>query len=445
MDVANFADSEGIYAWLLDYVNVERGQATVFKLDRMRALAEALGSPERSYPTVHVAGSKGKGSVSTMLARIFEADGLRPGLYTSPHLLRWKERVSLAGSEMPEAPLVEAARRVRQLVEGKKASDFPGDELPTYFELSTLVAFEAFRLAACDIAVIETGLGGRLDSTNIVEPEASVITALELEHTEWLGDSLEKIAFEKAGIIKPGKPVIVAPQRPEAMAVVEKVARERGSELIATEATSRIEEWRIDRRGTTARISFREGKAWGSVHEFRTPLVGEVQARNMAEAIVAATRVRPSLDPEIVRKGLAAVRLPARFEIVSEEPPVVLDGAHTPDSVTLALDSFARLFPGPKLLLFACAIDKHHGEMARILAPGFDEIVVTTPGTFKKSDPSAVHASFLAVDSGARLIQEPREAFVACLELARRKGLSILVTGSFYLCAEAAQVLGRSY
>ena len=441
MNAIPFDGSEAVYKWLLEYVNVEKGQATVFKLDRMRSLALALGSPELRYRTIHIAGSKGKGSVSTMLARILMEAGHRVGLYTSPHLLRWKERISLAGEEIDEALIVEAATRLRPLVLGKKAEEFPGNELPTYFELSTLVAFEAFRLAGCDIAVIETGLGGRLDSTNIIASELSLITRLELEHTEWLGDTIEKIAFEKAGIIKAGKPVCVAAQAPEAMAVIEEAAAGCGSRLLEVDKLVKIEEMAIDRGGTRARFSFAEGWPWPGNHEFRTPLVGEVQARNMAQAIIAAALVEGRLDPKAAARGLEGSRLPARFELVSERPPIVLDGAHTPASVSLALESFERLFPGPKILLFACAIDKRHAEMAGILAGHFSDIVVTRPGTFKQSAPRAVHESFAKVEPRARLVEDTREAFDLCREMARREGKALLVTGSFYLCAEAAKAL----
>jgi len=439
MDHARFSDSEEVYTWLLDFVNVERGQATVFKLDRMRELADALGASERAYRTIHVAGSKGKGSVSTMIAKILGASGHRTGLYTSPHLLQWKERIALAEGEIEEAETAKAADSVRALVEGKSARDFPGYELPTYFELSTLIAFETFRLAGCDIAVIETGLGGRLDSTNIVEPEASVITPLELEHTEWLGDTIDKIAFEKGGIVKAGKPVCVAPQVPEAMAVLERIAADRGSRLFDVGKLARVEGCEIGRRGTRATLSFAEGRPWAGSREFATPLVGEIQARNMAQAIVAAALVEERLDPTAVAAGLSSSGLPARFELASEDPVVVLDGAHTPASLSLAVESFERLFPGPKLLLFACAIDKRHGELARVVGRRFDGIVVTTPGSFKKSDPDAVLASFSAVDPSCRLVPDPVRAFDECLERARSMGAALLVTGSFYLCAEVSR------
>ena len=224
-----FADLEGLYSRLLGYVNVERGQKAELKLDLMRELCSALGDPQSSCPSIHVAGSKGKGSVSIMAARILEAAGFRVGLYSSPHFLSWKERMSLAGDEMPDEIILEAAEKVFSAV-GRLPSRGSGglDAEPTYFELTTLIAFCAFRAAGCDRMVLETGLGGRLDSTNVVDPAASVITRIELEHTEWLGDSIEKIAAEKAGIVKPGRPCFTGEPRPEALAAIAAAAADRG-------------------------------------------------------------------------------------------------------------------------------------------------------------------------------------------------------------------------
>ncbi len=430
----------------MNFVNVEKGQKTEFKLDRMRSLAAALGNPEARYPTIHVAGSKGKGSVSTMIARILEATGRRVGLYTSPHLIRWKERISLAGDEMPESVLLAAMEAVEPLVAGKNAADFVGGELPTYFELSTLLGFEAFWRAGCDAAVIETGLGGRLDSTNIIPSQASVITPIELEHTEWLGDTLAKIAYEKAGIIKPGRPCYIARQAPEARAVFERVCGERASPLYELEQLVTIETVEVTRRGTEARLRFLEKKPFTEALVVRTPLIGAVQAENMALALLSAAELAPELAPEAAQAGLARAQLPARFEILPREPPVVLDGAHTPASARLCLASFEQLFPGPKFLLFACAADKHHEELAAILAPAFTDIIVTRPGNFKQSDPEAVYRSFAAhhaqgIKAETRLITDTAEAIRRAHEEAAGKGIPLLITGSFYLCAEAAALL----
>lgn len=437
MDNGVLVDSDAIYQRLLGYVNVEKGQKTEFKLDRMEDLASRLGHPERSWKCVHVAGSKGKGSISTMIARILAADGHRTGLYTSPHILRWKERLTLAGEELPEEILLEAYARLRPLIEGRSAADFKGGEFPTYFELTTLLAFEAFRLRGCDRAVIETGLGGRLDSTNIVDPELSVITPLELEHTEFLGDNLGAIAFEKAGIIKPGKPVYVSKQAPEALEVLQEVALRRGSALHSIPALARIGPVSVTREGTEAELLFPAGWPWEGPRSFRVPLIGGIQAENMALAIVAAAAIEPGLKPETAAAGLATAFLPARFQILPGEPPLVIDGAHTPTSVALTLATFRDLFPGPAHLVFACASDKHHEEMARILGPHFAKVTITRPGSFKASDPEIVYASFKEHSASIELEAQTRSALLTARERAREAGLPLLVTGSFYLCAEA--------
>lgn len=439
-----FTGSDEVFQYLLGFVNVEKGQKTEFKLDRMRELSESLGSPERAYPCIHVAGSKGKGSVSIMTARILEAAGRTCGLYTSPHLLRWKERISLAGSEMDEDLILRAMEEVFPLVDGLPPEAFHGAELPTYFELTTLVSFLAFRLGACDAAVIETGLGGRLDSTNIVDSAASVITPIELEHTEWLGDSLGKIAFEKAGIIKPGKPCFLASQPAEAMEVFVATCKERGSPLFPVGEAAKVELLGLDLSGTEARIAIEGGGPLARPSVYRSPMVASVQAENMALAILAARVLEPGLEPETARRGLARASLPARFQILGTEPPVVLDGAHTPNSIRLCLESFDRLFPGPADLLFACAHDKHHAQMAAILEGRFREVTVTRPGLFKPSEPEAVARSFGLGEGRCRLIEDTAEALAHARSQAAAGGRALLVAGSFYLCSEAALAWGST-
>jgi dihydrofolate synthase/folylpolyglutamate synthase len=438
-----FADSDELYTFLLGFVNVERGQKTVFKLDRMRYLCESLGDPQGAYRTIHVAGSKGKGSVSAMIARALQASGRRVGLYTSPHLLRWKERMSLAGDEMPEEIVLAAAAEVLPLMEGKGPTDFPGGELPTYFELTTLIAFCAFRLAGCDSAVVETGLGGRLDSTNVLPSEASVITPIELEHTEWLGDTIPLIAAEKAGIVKPGKPCFLSRQRDEAREVFARTCADRGSPLREAPVLARAGEVSIGPGGTTARISFAPSSPMGARFPggigARTPMIGAIQAENMALALLAAGETEASLGPEEAARGLARAFLPARFQILSRAPPVILDGAHTPASIGLALESLETLFPGPKALLFACAEDKRHKEMAAALAPKFERITLTRPGAFKRGDLAALASSFVEAGASFRATEDHVEAIARAREEAAALGLPLLVTGSFYLCSAFAE------
>jgi dihydrofolate synthase/folylpolyglutamate synthase len=441
-----FAGTDELYSFLLGFVNIEKGQKTVFKLDRMRALCERLGDPQSAYRSIHVAGSKGKGSVSVMIARALEASGRRVGLYTSPHLLRWKERLSLAGDEMPEDLILAAAAEVLPLVEGKGPSDFPGGELPTYFELTTLIAFCAFRRAGCDRAVIETGLGGRLDSTNVIDSCASVITPIEFEHDEWLGDTIELIAAEKAGIIKPGKPCYLSRQLPEAREVFARACTEKGSSLREAPSLARASEVSIGAAGTGAVISFTSDSPLADRFplgiEARTPMIGAIQAENMTLALLAAAETEENLNAEAAALGLAKAFLPARFQVLSMNPPVVLDGAHTPNSVRLALESFKSLFPGPSALLFACAEDKKHGAMASLLGPEFDRITLTRPGTFKKWDLAALASSFADTGAPFRATEDHVEAIARARDEAAALDLPLLVTGSFYLCSEFARLFG---
>lgn len=445
---SRFANTDELYSFLLGFVNVEKGQATELKLDRMRALCAALGDPQLSYRSIHVAGSKGKGSVSAMAARVLEASGERVGLYTSPHLLKWKERISLAGDEMPEEALLAAAEEVLPLVDGKSPSDFPGGESPTYFELSTLIAFCAFRLVGCEWAVIETGLGGRLDSTNVVSPAATVITPIELEHTEWLGDTIPLIAAEKAGIIKPLVPCYVSRQRPEAAEVFARTCAQRAAPLREAPKLVSLSEVSIGRGGTRAKLGFAPGSPLASRFpgglELRSPMIGAIQAENMALALLAAAETQGGVDEEAARAGLAKAALPARFQLLREEPPLVIDGAHTPDSVKTALDSFEALFPGPKALLFACAADKKSGPMAAELAPKFDRITLTKPGSFKPGDLPALEASFREAGAAFRSIEDYLRAIDEALAEAERLRLPLLVTGSFYLCSEVAKRVAAS-
>jgi dihydrofolate synthase/folylpolyglutamate synthase len=443
MGSGKFDSSEDIYDFLSGYINVEKGQATVFKLDRMRALASALGNPQRGRLCIHVAGSKGKGSVSTMCARILAETGLKVGIYTSPHILRWKERIALADREMPEAVLIAAAQEILPLVEGLGPDSFPGGELPTFFELSTLIAFCAFRSSACEAQVIEVGLGGRLDSTNIVDPDVSVITTIELEHTQFLGNSLAKIAFEKAGIMKPGKPVCVSGQNPEAMAVFDKRAGELNCPVFKLGTHAQALDTRVDIAGTSCRIDCPPSSTSALKNilppgglSVATGIIGEIQGQNMALAALACATALPRLEARAITGGLKRAGIPARFELVAHQPPIILDGAHTPESIHLCLETVKNLFPGPRVLLFACAQDKRHREMAAQLAPHFDTIIVTKPGSFKVSDPESVHRSFLDSGYPAHLLEDTQAAIRGAVDAAKERGAMVLVAGSFYLCAE---------
>ncbi|HAE22023.1 MAG TPA: hypothetical protein DCG47_06845 [Spirochaetaceae bacterium] len=437
-----FANEDEVYAFLNRFLNFERAIVpTAYRLDRMEALKALYGKPDEAYAIAHVAGSKGKGSTATMLAAILE-DGKAPvGLYTSPHLLHFTERIAVNRIPIATDLLLAAAEELRAGMEGKAPEDFPGGETPTYFELLTMLGFLCFKRAGCSRAVIEVGLGGRLDSTNVVKPIACLITPIELEHTELLGDTIAKIASEKAGIIKPGVPVYTSAQREDALAVIRDTAKRLSAPLRILDEETRINELRITEAGTAFSLSFKDDTLYNGKLELSTPLIGEVQARNAALAALAALDL--GLSPERVREGIARARLRARFEVMQGDPVVVLDGAHTPDSAAACARDFMTIFKGGGVLLFGCAKDKDPGAMALALRDVADSLIVTKPGSFKESEPAQIAEAFEKQGYRVCIVEDTVKAILLALETARQAGKPLLVTGSFYLCAEAARLLAE--
>jgi dihydrofolate synthase/folylpolyglutamate synthase len=452
-----------------------------FRLDRMEVLAERAGSPERCAPVIHVAGSKGKGSVTSMITAVLAEAGLRPGRYTSPHVRDWRERIALGDTFFDEEVYIGAGQELRSIADsvmsGGHALFDPrtadgGD--PTFFELMTLYFFLCCRRASCGVMVIETGMGGRLDATNIVDPLVGVITLIEKEHTEYLGDTIAKIAGEKAGIIKPGRPVVVAEQEAEALAVFKKAAAERGSRLLYFPDVAEVSGVRVSPQGTEFilrdRTAARNGGADGggmadaaanglpAAHanadthaaagldkgvQLSLPVPGAVQAGNAGLAVIAVRTAFPALSGEVIRRGLARCRIPARFEKAADDPVVIVDGAHTPRSVAACAQTFASLYGTGGILLFGCAAGKDAASMAEILSPRFSRIIVTAPGTFKASEPDKVFAAFReAAPEKAALVADTGAAIAEAVRLGRQNRAAVLATGSFYLAAEVIGAIG---
>lgn len=412
------------------------------RLDRMEKLLSLYGDPHRSYRTIHVAGSKGKGSTSAFLASILGEAGFKPGLYTSPHLVSYKERITVAGDEVDDGLFVRFIEEIRQTLERMSPSEFPGGEYPTTFELLTCLGFLIFRELGCDWAVLETGMGGRLDATNVVVPEASVLTPIELEHTEYLGNTLAEIAGEKAGIIKPGVPVFVSSQPEEALAVFRSHAESKGCALHALPEETKEFHCRTTLTGTDLDFSWKNGAGGGLRASLR--LLGEVQAENAALAALTLRTILPGISREVLERGAEHAFIPGRLQRIEERPAVYVDGSHTPYSVTRLIHSFLEIHPEPDTLLIGIVAGKRHREMAEILCPKFRSVIVTTPGTFKASDPREVWESCRTFNPGARLVLDPREALAAA-----KRGLAspdgpILVTGSFYMAGEILKLYEES-
>ncbi|MDR0290782.1 MAG: tetrahydrofolate synthase [Treponema sp.] len=438
----HFLSSSEIFTWLSGYINLESGaflsQPKTFRLDRMEILAGLAGHPERCAPSIHIAGSKGKGSVTGMIASILEAAGRRAARYMSPHIVDFRERLCLGNSFFDEKVYCAAADELRDIAECKipaahnslfDPSSEEGEAL-TFFELLTLFFFLCARAGGCDVMVVETGMGGRLDCTNIVEPLVSVITLIELEHTAVLGQTIPAIAGEKAGIIKPGKPLILARQSPEALNVFKNRAAEKNSPLIYFPETAAIESAKIHLGGTDFSLVFR-----GELPlNLSIPIPGLIQAENAGLAAAAIKSASPNITDNTIRNGLARVKIPARFEKVSDSPPLIIDGAHTPESILPCAKTFCSLYGEGGILLFACAADKNASAMAEILLPRFSQIIITAPGNFKASNPEKVYQAFFS--NKALLIHDTRAAIRHTLEMGRKKNMPILAAGSFYLAAE---------
>lgn len=406
-----------------------------FDLGRMEALMEALGKPQNQYPVIHVAGTKGKGSTSAMIASVLQTVGYNVGLYTSPHLIDFSERIQI--NRMPVTH-----QRLVELVDQLKPQVSIIEQLTT-FELTTAAAFLYFAEEKVDIAVIEVGLGGRLDATNVVDPLVSVITSLSMDHMNVLGDTLEKIAAEKGGIIKAGKPVIVSAQKPAAEKVLREIAADRGSPIIFTDhrytavvTNHALTGQEIDLI-SAANVNHQE-----PVIHLHLPLIGAHQAQNAVTAYSTLELLRErgySIRDEDIRQGFASVSWPGRFEILQQDPLVVIDSAHNLDSAEKLAETVREYLPGkPVVLLFGASEDKDVSGMFTALAPVVTKIVVT-----QSEHPRSYNANTLgtaAAKFGLTVVVYPQ------LENALERALTnlpadgvLLITGSIFVAAGARQ------
>ncbi len=400
------------------------------ELDRMHAALALRGDPQRGLRVVHVAGTNGKGSVSAMVAASLRAAGLRVGLYTSPHLHRFVERVRVDGRPLAERALARRATQLRAFLEA------PGAPPLTFFEVATLLAFEAFRDARVDVAVLEVGLGGRLDATNVLEaPLACAITRIARDHEAYLGDTIAAIAAEKAGIARHGVPLVVGARDPEARASIRARAEAVGAAPVSWLGED------VDAHGEEGRaFSVRVGGA--HVADLRVALAGAHQRENAAIAVgtLVALRARGLAVPDAaIRAGLARVRWPGRLERARRGGVAYLfDAAHNVDGCD-ALATALSVAPrrGRRVLLFAAMRDKDHAQMLARVAPHCDAVVLTRPETPRAAEPEALAAGW-----PAECVRDVRAALARAQSLAGPGG-TVVVAGSIYLLAEArAAALG---
>ncbi|MGI2336179.1 MAG: bifunctional folylpolyglutamate synthase/dihydrofolate synthase [Dehalogenimonas sp.] len=428
--------------WLYGFVDFElvprSRNAARFDLRRVVMLLDMLGNPHLHARTVHIAGSKGKGSTAAMISAVLRQAGFKTGLYTSPHLVEVTERFNINGVDITIAEFIGLVELLKPPVIAINAEARFGKL--TTFEIMTALAFMFFAGKGAEWQVIETGLGGRLDATNVVLPVLSVITSISLEHTEVLGSTLAEIAWEKAGIIKPGVPVVCAPQVPEAMEVIAAAAADRNSPLTKVNldlvASSEY---------TAGRQSFRL-RGFLDVYDVSLPLLGSYQRINAATAVAALEVLEEqgiALNKKDIECGMAVVNWPGRFQVVGRCPWLILDGAHSPTAAEGLKQSLAAFFskrPCPAVLVVGVSSDKDIAGMAEILTPEFDTIIIV-----RADHPRSMELCRLsdAFENRGRVIHKAEtvgEAIQVARSLAGADGL-VCVTGSLFVVGDAMRML----
>jgi len=412
-----------------------------FKLDRMRRMMDLLGSPQENFLSIHVAGTKGKGSTASLCASALRAAGFKVGLYTSPHLQEFTERIQINGAQIERQALVDLVTRIRPLTA----------QVPeiTSFELMTAMAFQHFSERRVNIAVVEVGLGGRLDATNILTPLVSVITPISYDHTAILGSTLTEIAYEKGGIIKPGVPVVLSPQNPEAEQELARIAAERGSPLTRVEQDYALLILSHSLRGQELAITAGPSSP-SRAHSLATaplnlhlPLLGAHQAQNALTALGGLDQARVqglALSREDVRKGFGQVEWPARFEILRENPPVVIDSAHNGDSMNRLRQSLDDYFPGQKfLLVFGASADKELDAMLTAILPRVERVITTQSTHPRAADPVHLMEQIRPYGLPVEACNPAEDALARALELAGTD-CGIIVAGSVFIAAAARDI-----
>jgi dihydrofolate synthase/folylpolyglutamate synthase len=417
-----------------------QASAAKFDLENITLLSERLGRPDRAYPSAHIAGTNGKGSTAAFLEAILRDAGFRTGLNTSPHLERINERIRVSGEEISDEALADVLSRVQAITEellavGKLRAH------PTYFECVTAMAFEYFAQQRVEFGVFEVGLGGRLDSTNIVTPIVSIITRIDFDHENFLGHSLREIAGEKAGIIKPAVPVIVAEQRHEAREVIRNRAKELLSPVIETTEAFRIENESIEDGHVRAQIT-EVATGWST--ELAPSLPGRFQLQNALSALAAVRLLQQRgfrISDESIARGISTTVWPGRIEKIQSSPDIYLDGAHNPSAARELAHFVEESLKGKRIfLLYGALRDKAVDEVAGLLFPLAAEVVLTAPSTSRAISASQLEEIAAHYADKSTTIADAEDAIEYALAKAS-PGDVIFITGSLYLVGQLRHYL----
>lgn len=415
-----------------------------FKLDRMRELLRLLGDPQERLPAVHVAGTKGKGSVCAMIGGMLQSAGRRVGLFTSPHLHRFEERMVLNGRGPSAAQVVNLVAQVRTACDALSVRG--PDWSPTFFEVTTAMAWRYFEQEGADVAVLEVGLGGRLDATNVCRPLVTLITSISLDHTQLLGDTVGQIALEKAGIIKPGVPVLSGARQPEARRAIIDTAAAMDAPLHELGGGIRCFDVIPESAETAVPLhwKFSVETPWRTHRGLRAPLPGVHQTDNAALAVAAVDALQAagfSLGPNCV-SGLENVVWPLRIEVLARRPTVLVDAAHNEASIAALIETLRSVDAGRRTLVFGTSRDKDARAMLRRIAGEFHEVILTqyvsNPRALPVEELAGLAESLLLPN--CRIALTPEAAWQAVSE-GRNESDLICVTGSFFLAAEVRELL----
>ena len=438
--------NEVTYAEAIQFLYGLRLFGAKFGLENTFKLAELAGSPQEQLRFIHVAGTNGKGSTCAMLESIYRAAGLRVGLFTSPHLVSFRERIQVNRQLISDGEVVRLVAAIHPLFK-----QFPADHHPTFFEVVTVMALKFFAEQSCDLVIWETGLGGRLDATNIITPLVSVITNIAFDHQQWLGDTLEKIAAEKAGIIKPGVPVVTGANEPEVFGVIEKIAREKNAVLIqvarASSSGTDVPPVCFNKTVTSANETHRrDACATTPANLPALPLIGEHQRQNAALALATVELLQPQIpvSEEKIRKGLATVNWPGRLQLITRPggQKILLDGAHNVAGAEALRATLEKNYAGASpLLIFGALADKNWPDICRVLAPLAAKIFAVPVASERTADAPALAKMFRSGNPAAEVAAF--ENLAAALNASRDEPF-IAITGSLYLVGEALEQLGLS-
>lgn len=404
------------------------------ELSTIRNILRFLNDPQKNYHTVHVAGTNGKGSTATYIASILREAGFSTGIYTSPHLVKFNERICVNGEQIRDDEVVAAYEAVNAVDIGKRKA--------TFFEIATAMAFYHFSRKKVDWAVIETGMGGRFDATNVVSPQVSVITNLSIEHTDYLGNTIKALAREKGGIIKPNTPVVTGVSQPSGLAVLKGLAKEKSAVFYQYK-----QDFSIRKNPKKPTLIYRG--LHQSIKDLTTPLPGDHQKENLSLALAASelifdklkeTDPRYDLTPELVGKGLSAAKWPGRLEVIQEKPLVILDGAHNLKAAQVLGKHLSSTLDGKKLTLVVGILDdKPHDTMLKSLVPCADRVIITKAKIDRSIETDILEQAVKNIfDGDIQVIEDVKEAVTHAISTTSEDD-AVCIAGSLYVAGEAKE------